>query len=250
MVRASGGCARPSVSTLFPERHTSIRYTCFDLFGFDILLDEKLKPWLLEVNISPSLRPATPVDHAVKSAVVKDMLNLVGFQLSQQLKDDLDERLLHLSPTERLKHRHYKTILLDVEEETTGILENLTPDDVRVLVQRRLVGCREHDKGPEEFVAALRELQQLGLRFHVSFLGQNFTELPSSLVGLHEELGAHVLHWGPLPDRDEYLGLLRTADVAVSTAHHEFYGVAMLEASLLGCYPLCPNRLVYPEIFP
>ncbi|XP_077513386.1 tRNA-queuosine alpha-mannosyltransferase isoform X3 [Amblyomma americanum] len=108
----------------------------------------------------------------------------------------------------------------------------------------------EHDKGPEEFVAALRELQQLGLRFHVSFLGQNFTELPSSLVGLHEELGAHVLHWGPLPDRDEYLGLLRTADVAVSTAHHEFYGVAMLEASLLGCYPLCPNRLVYPEIFP
>uniref|UniRef100_A0A1E1X9J2 tRNA-queuosine alpha-mannosyltransferase n=1 Tax=Amblyomma aureolatum TaxID=187763 RepID=A0A1E1X9J2_9ACAR len=108
----------------------------------------------------------------------------------------------------------------------------------------------EHDKGPEEFVAAVRELQQLELHFRVSFLGQNFAELPSSMTGLREELGAHVLHWGPLPDRDSYLALLRTADVAVSTAHHEFYGVAMLEASLLGCYPLCPNRLVYPEIFP
>lgn len=37
---------------------------------------------------------------------------------------------------------------------------------------------REHDKGPEAFVEALCELHQLGLPFHVSFLGQSFSQLP------------------------------------------------------------------------
>ncbi|KAH6938081.1 hypothetical protein HPB50_006659 [Hyalomma asiaticum] len=147
-------CAEGPMNRLI-QRHTSSRYTCYELFGFDILLDDQLKPWLLEVNISPSLRSATPVDYTVKSEVVKDMFNLVGFQLPQQLKDDLDERLLEcygleehddlslnpllhtysLSPAELLKHRHYETSLLDVEEETSGLLDSLTPDDVRVLVQ-------------------------------------------------------------------------------------------------------------------
>ncbi|KAL1466082.1 hypothetical protein MTO96_026892 [Rhipicephalus appendiculatus] len=86
-------CAEGPMNRLI-QRHTSSRYTCYELFGFDILLDEQLKPWLLEVNISPSLRSATPVDYTVKSEVVKDMLNLAGFQLPQQLNNDLDERLL------------------------------------------------------------------------------------------------------------------------------------------------------------
>ena len=34
------------------------RYCCHELFGFDVMLDENLKPWIIEVNISPRYVPA------------------------------------------------------------------------------------------------------------------------------------------------------------------------------------------------
>lgn len=51
---------------------------CFELFGFDILIDEELKPWLLEVNLSPSLGCDSPLDVRLKSAMLADLLTLVG----------------------------------------------------------------------------------------------------------------------------------------------------------------------------
>ncbi|KAJ4437028.1 hypothetical protein ANN_17161, partial [Periplaneta americana] len=51
---------------------------CFELYGFDILIDSALKPWLLEVNLSPSLGCDSPLDVRVKSAMLVDLLTLVG----------------------------------------------------------------------------------------------------------------------------------------------------------------------------
>ncbi|XP_066146909.1 tubulin polyglutamylase TTLL5 isoform X1 [Euwallacea fornicatus] len=51
---------------------------CFELYGFDILIDENLKPWLLEVNLSPSLNCDSPLDVRLKSAMLADLLTLVG----------------------------------------------------------------------------------------------------------------------------------------------------------------------------
>lgn len=53
---------------------------CFEIYGFDILVDENLRPWLLEVNLSPSLACDSPLDLKIKSHLVSDMFNLIGFK--------------------------------------------------------------------------------------------------------------------------------------------------------------------------
>jgi glycosyltransferase involved in cell wall biosynthesis len=51
-------------------------------------------------------------------------------------------------------------------------------------------------------------------------------------------------------DTDEYHRWLSAADIVVSTAEHEFQGLAVMEAVISGCLPLAPDRLVYPELYP
>jgi hypothetical protein len=51
---------------------------CFQLFGFDVMLDAALQPHVFEVNLDPSLATDTALDLRVKAAVLTDLLNLVG----------------------------------------------------------------------------------------------------------------------------------------------------------------------------
>ncbi|VDN99323.1 unnamed protein product [Rodentolepis nana] len=54
--------------------------------------------------------------------------------------------------------------------------------------------------------------------------------------------------WGYLESRDDYWKALADSDVVVSTANHEFFGVSVVEAVSVGCVPLLPQRLAYPEL--
>ncbi len=52
---------------------------CFQILGFDIMIDNKLKPYLLEVNQSPSFATDSPLDYKVKKNVVVDAFKLLNF---------------------------------------------------------------------------------------------------------------------------------------------------------------------------
>ena len=45
---------------------------CFEIYGFDVIIDDKLKPWLIEVNASPSLSSTTSNDRIMKYSVIRD----------------------------------------------------------------------------------------------------------------------------------------------------------------------------------
>ena len=51
---------------------------CFDLLGYDILIDEDFKPWLIEVNMSPSMSIESDMDHKIKAPLMADLFTLLG----------------------------------------------------------------------------------------------------------------------------------------------------------------------------
>lgn len=54
------------------------RNNCFEVWGFDIMLDDMFHAWLIEVNTCPSLAADSPLDRHVKNAMLSDVMNLVG----------------------------------------------------------------------------------------------------------------------------------------------------------------------------
>ncbi|MHC4414388.1 MAG: tRNA-queuosine alpha-mannosyltransferase domain-containing protein [Planctomycetota bacterium] len=107
----------------------------------------------------------------------------------------------------------------------------------------------EHDKGPDELLEiATRESDLIDLRWTI--LGWQFPTVPPALVELQRRFAGRIDHMGYEPDRSRYWELLARCDWVLSTALHEFFGVAVVEALLAGCLPWLPRRLSYPELLP
>ena len=64
------------------------RNNCFEIFGYDILIDSDLKPWLLEVNLSPSLATESPLDMTIKANLIADTMNLIGVKKYDRKKEN------------------------------------------------------------------------------------------------------------------------------------------------------------------
>jgi len=107
----------------------------------------------------------------------------------------------------------------------------------------------EYDKAPQIFLQALYCLAEEGVDFRVILAGRSYRQTATEFAVARERLGDRVVHFG-LASSEDYSSLLRRADVVVSTAIHEFFGVAIVEAVYCGCFPVLPRRLAYPEIVP
>ena len=119
------------------------------------------------------------------------------------------------------------------------------PRDARLVWNHRW----EWDKAPERLFAALSVLKERGVRPRIAFVGQSFREIPSEISDGLRAYADQVDVQGYL-DGDRYRTLLRTSSHVVSTALHEFQGLAVLEATAAGCTPIVPDRLSYQELFP
>ena len=66
--------------------------------------------------------------------------------------------------------------------------------------------------------------------FRVAVCGKRFARAPAAFDAGRARLGARVVHWGGDDSREVYREWLERADIAVSTARHEFFGISPLEA--------------------
>ena len=107
----------------------------------------------------------------------------------------------------------------------------------------------EHDKNPDDFFAAIGLLKDRSIPFRISVIGEQFREVPEVFAHARRRFADHIDRWGYQQTRADYEAALLEADVFVSTATHEFFGLSAVEASLAGAYPLVPMRLAYPEVF-
>lgn len=106
----------------------------------------------------------------------------------------------------------------------------------------------EHDKDPQTFFSVIEKLANRNLSFRLSVIGQSFADVPPVFDQARRQFDKLVDHWGYQESAEDYRAVLEQADVVVSTAQHEFFGVSVVEAIAGGSYPILPNRLAYPEL--
>ena len=59
------------------SKYCSYQENCFELYGFDILIDEHLNCWLMEVNLSPNLHFDAAIDLKIKGEMIAEIFDLI-----------------------------------------------------------------------------------------------------------------------------------------------------------------------------
>ena len=202
-------------------------------------------------NVEPQLVPlysALCADAIVFNSTYNRSTFLQGAkELLKKLPDQLSPELL-----ERIEKSEIIPVPLEefsFEPVTTAMLEN-SKQILDVVWNHRW----EYDKGPKLLLSLAQAIltQRLPIRLHV--VGQQFRSSPAEFKKIAALLEQHAAalaidqgSFGFVENREGYISLLRRCDVVLSTAEHDFQGLAIQEACTLRCTPLVPDALVYPE---
>ncbi|KEG13682.1 tubulin-tyrosine ligase-like protein [Trypanosoma grayi] len=86
--------AQPQIANVynscFPRQNDG--YNCFEVLGFDILIDHQMKPWLMEVNHTPSFATDTPLDYEIKHALLEEVLDIIDVRATDRRRGEKKER--------------------------------------------------------------------------------------------------------------------------------------------------------------
>lgn len=109
--------AQPQISHIYKncQPKEQICELCYELFGFDIILDENLRPWLLEVNHSPSLNIDSPIDQEIKKYLLMDSFNILNISTKNRRK--YYENRLIIQQQGKMRSKDIKSILYLDEDE-------------------------------------------------------------------------------------------------------------------------------------
>jgi glycosyltransferase involved in cell wall biosynthesis len=109
----------------------------------------------------------------------------------------------------------------------------------------------EFDKGPGLLYQALVQLRQRvgkSVNWKLHLVGQQFRKMPAVFEQIQAEFADNMGEVGFMVSASQYRQLLARCDVVLSTALHDFQGIAVLEGVAAGCIPVVPDRLAYPEL--
>ena len=106
------------------------------------------------------------------------------------------------------------------------------------------------DKNHQLFFNVLEKLQDQGIDFRLALMGENFGKIPDEFFLAQKTFGDKIVAFGYVPSRTEYINWLKQGTIVISTAIQENFGMSVIEAMIMGCIPLLPHRLSYPEILP
>ncbi|XP_062993001.1 tubulin polyglutamylase TTLL7 [Elgaria multicarinata webbii] len=119
---------------------------CFEVLGFDILLDRKLKPWLLEINRAPSFGTDQKIDYDVKKGVLLNALKLLNIRPSDKRKNlakqkaEAQKRLYGQSSMKRLS-----PVSSDWEKQRRSLERRREELKERLAQVRRQISKDEHE---------------------------------------------------------------------------------------------------------
>ncbi|OMJ80754.1 hypothetical protein SteCoe_18912 [Stentor coeruleus] len=90
---------------------------CFEILGFDVIIDKKLNPYILEVNHTPSFSTDSPLDRTIKKTVISQALNL-------------------LNVTSRNRKKYYKKLKEDIlKRSMTGKMDKMSKEEKQNLIK-------------------------------------------------------------------------------------------------------------------
>ncbi len=106
------------------------------------------------------------------------------------------------------------------------------------------------DKDPDKFFEVIDKLDDAECKFDLILAGDHQHDHSERFEEAWKRYGSRILHYGFVENSQQYGDLLQKGDFVVSTAQHEFFCTAIMEAVYCGCHPVLPRDLTYPELIP